>query len=397
MTASALVARSDGSMAGALRALANAGPLHQQNLMLISLEAIHTALSDRWDAKRDQIWNQVEKFLRHEFGPADLVLRLDELTVLVAQPDRTRMAAQTRCIQAAHDLLRFFLGDATAAAGAVKTVIEVRGDTIACAPVPAEQIAAVAAARDPERWAPCASVRCPILTPIGRPLFVDMALAPILTLQAGRHAGGFAGYSIRTGLVDADNGQPLDAHERDALRACDLASVDVVVLATAFAERRAAPQPTAPLVVPISSHTLAQSSGRYALLEAVHRLAPDERRRLVLELVDLEPGTPRGRLCELIAMARPHCRGVICQMEPTATHAETLRSAGATLSLRPEPEPPSEAGLLRQAPAYAAAAKLTHALMLHDLPLELAPVAALAGATHCTLRPSSAAIRVQAT
>lgn len=393
MSAAASVMRSDGSTAGALRALSALGPLQDQNPMLISIEAIRDTLGERWPSKCDSVWAQVDRFLRHQFGPEDLVLHLDELNALVVQPGRTRLAAQTRCIQAAYDLIRFFLGDSADARGAVKTVVELDGDQVTAAPIPPEQIAAVAAVRDTERWVAGATIRCPILTPIGRRLVVEAALAPILTLQAGRHAGGFAGYYVRTLLADVETGRTLDAQDRDKLRSCDLASIDVMVLGAAFTQRREASHPEAPLVVPVSAHTLAQSSARYALLEAARRLTPSERNSLALEIVDLEPGAPTGRICELVSIARPHCRGVICQLTATPANVEKLKSAGATLSLAPEADP-TEATLLRHTPAYLAAAKSVHAVMLHSIPLGLAPAAALAGATHCTLAGPPPAVAV---
>ncbi len=387
MSACAVASPNDGTVAGALKTLTSSGPIEGRNLNVISLDAIRSNLGDRWPSKRDQVWGQVEKFLRHEFRAEDLVLRLDELNVLIVQPGRPRIAAQTRCVRAANDLIRFFLGDSVQAGASVRMVEAIVGDEVVCAPLPRSQLDTALLAQDPAPRTPVCGSKTPILTPLGRNLSLELALRPVLALQ---HGAKVVGYCARAALRDATNGCAIGQDERGQLQSSDLAAMDVQTLDIAFRRRSALPQPNATLIVPLSYAALAHSSTRYSVLQAVHRLSADERQGLIVEIVDLEAGAPASRIAELAAIARPHCRGVICRMALNVDNAEKLKSAGATLSVVPPRSDLSETALLKREGALAAVLKITPTVMCHALPADLASVAAFIGVTHCTLAPPQA-------
>ncbi len=372
----------DGTVASALQALQAAGPIADQNLNLISLDLIKTNLGDRWPSKQEQVWNQVEKFLNHQFRPEDLILRLDDVSVLIAQPGRPHLAAQFLCVRAANELMRFFLGEASRGSVVVKTVTELDGAEVTCAPIPRRQLDAALLPRDSPNWAPLSAGNMPILTRQSRALSMEVSLAPVLALQGGASS---IGYAVRNVLTDAVSDHVLSREERAHLQPADLADADLKVLAAAFERRRELANPAATLIVPIAFTTLAHSSSRYASLQQIHHLSAEDRHGLILEILDFEPGAPAGRIAELCAIARPHCRGLICRMDISVSSAEKLKAAGATLSVQRDLTNASEHTFLKQEQAVAAVLKIIPTIMFHDVPAELLPVAACIRVTHCTV------------
>jgi len=216
-------------------------------------------------------------------------------------------------------------------------------------------------------------------------LEVVAELAPLLALHAAKTE---VGYAVATQAIDKATGRPLSRAERLTLLSSDMTGIDLKVLRAAFAKRQEAAHPTAPMVAPVSQTTLTNSTLRYALFQAVGQLTPVERQSFIWEIIDLEPGAPQGRLVDLVAMARPMCRGVICNTTLTRANAEKLKQAGATLSISVTPDV-TEAALLALGPSLSTALRLIPAVMVHSVPARLLAVAAFVGATHCTVTPST--------
>jgi len=370
----------DGTTKTTLQGLAAAGSLESQNLNMISLEAIRASFGAKWPAKRDIVWNQVERFLRHQFRGDDLVMRLDEVTALIAQPSCSRIAAQTRCAQVGHDLIQFFLGAEASGDVSVHTVEEVNDEGVFGRPLPASQMRAALMSRDPAAWARHATEPIPRWVRLGRDLEVVAALAPLLALHAAQPD---VGYTVETQTIDKSTGKPLTRDERLTLLSNDMSGLDLKILRAALATRLKLPQTTVPLVTPVSHTTLTNSKLRYELFQAVAQLTPIQRQSLIWEIVDLEPGAPQGRLVDLVAMVRPMCRGVICNMPLTRATAEKLKQAGATISVSVTPNV-TEAALLALGPSLSTVLRTIPAVIVHGVPAQLLPVTASLGVTHCT-------------
>jgi hypothetical protein len=388
MTSQDQVHEIDGTTKTTLQGLAAVGSLASQNLNLISLEAVRASFGAKWPAKRDIIWNQVERFLRHQFRGDDLVMRLDEVTALIAQPNSSRIAAQTRCAQVGHDLIQFFLGAEAAGDVEVQTVERFDDEGVVGRPLPAPQMRLALMSRDPSIWARHATEPIPRWVRLGRDLEAIAELAPLLALHASQPN---VGYAVETQAIDKDTGKPLTAGDRRTLLSRDVSGLDLKILRAAFATRQQLPQASAPMVTPVSYTTLTNSTLRYALFHAVSELAPAQRQSFIWEIVDLEPGAPQGRLVDLVAMTRPMCRGVICNTTLTRANAEKLKQAGATMSVSLA-STVTEDSLLAMGPALSTVLRLIPSVLVHRLPARLLPVAAILGVTHCTAWPSTAPV-----
>jgi hypothetical protein len=380
----------DGAAKSTLKSLAATGSLARQNLNLISLESIKSSFGPRWPAKRDIVWNQVERFLRHQFRGDDLVLRLDEVTAIIAQPNASRFAAQTRCAQVAQDLMQFFLGDQAEGGLSVQTVEEVTDKGVIARPLPPPQVRAALMGRDPHIWAREEAGPLPRLVRRGRDLEVGVELAPLVALHAAR---GDIGYAVESQAIDKTTGRGLTQAERLDLLSSDMSGIDLKVLKAAFAKRQQLTGAAGPIVTPVSQISLTNSSLRYTLFQAVSQLTPVERQSFIWEIVDLEPGAPPGRLVDLVAMARPMCRGVICNIALTRANAEKLKQAGATLSAS---LPSDVTALLALGPTLSSVLRLIPAVLMHGVPARLLAVAAFVGVTHCTATQPTSSVDLEA-
>ena len=102
------------SAAGAqdvLDRLQNTALLESGAVNVIGLDAIRRKLGDRWPHKRSQIWEHVERELERNLGPADIFLRTDDISYMIAQPGSAGFAAQSICLSILQDILKFFLGE----------------------------------------------------------------------------------------------------------------------------------------------------------------------------------------------------------------------------------------------------------------------------------------------
>lgn len=350
---------------------------------LISLAPIKSRLGERWLRKREQVWAHVEAFLNRQLRTEDMVVRLDDLNLLVVQPGRDPLAAQITCVRASSELMKFFIGDASTQSVDVRIVERVDESGVVTRAIEPDRLKAMVLATGPDLSGPARESALPLLTRLGRKLEVRVALDPLWSLAGGPRV---IGHYSRVGLSDADTGEPLSVEARRRLQSGDLVEVDICVLQGSLALRAASPSLFGSLILPVSYSTLANSSTRYQLMQVVQRLAPAERRSFGWEIVGLETGVPAGRLSELVGMARAQTRGVICQLEPSLANAEKVRAAGATLSIAPPDQIPfTERGLVRLGSHSALVFQAVKAVMAHEVPQGLLPLASSAGVTHCTL------------
>ena len=361
--------------------LLSSGAVDLEHVSVICLEPIRQRLGPRWERKRETIWTHVLAFMKRFFGPADLILQLDSLNVLIAQPEISPAAGRSRAVQAAAELMTFFLGDASASTVDVRLVASVDDGGVACAKMTAQQLEPLLLAAGADVAGPARSGAFPVLTPLGRKLRVRVDLRRVWSLKGSPRLVGYYGH---TTVIDAAAGEALDERGRAALLPSELCALDVELLREALQLRAAAPSLFGGLVLPVSYITIANSQTRYELLKAVRELPASSRRSFAWEIVDLDAGIPSGKLAEVVAMIRNHCRGVICRLPLTPENAEKAAAAGATLSVGPPELDYTEHQLLKQEKKVAAVVQRSRVLNLHGIPQPLAPVAGFIGVTHCT-------------
>jgi hypothetical protein len=364
------------------------------SVQLIGLEPIRAQLGERWPKKCEHVWRHFESVLLRQLPPHDLVVRIDDFHFLIAQTQERGASAQAICLRLAADLMRFFLGSASDSDIDVKQVTAAEADRLTCEALnPAHIRAALASESAAPRSAPAPETGAPAggrkrksfaaLTRLGRDLRLDLSLEPMWDLQNGlRTVGHFA----RTVLYDGQAGPEMPAHRRAELQPSDFLDLDLATLTEAISLRTSSPRSAGGLLVPVSYKVVSNSNSRYALLHAVQAFGPEAQNSFAWELVDLEPGIPPDRLAEIVALIRPHCRGVVCRIMPSRNAPDQLRRAGTTGSVAPEGgQPFTELALRRLAAPLTAIRRKIPAMLLHEVPQDLVAEAIRAGASHCTL------------
>lgn len=104
-----------------------------------------------------------------------------------------------------------------------------------------------------------------------------------------------------------------------------------------------------PLILPQSFRTVAGRRGRGAVTGAMK--TPDGlKKRLIVELLDINRGTPSGRLSEVVGLLNATCRGVFVRLHPGRNAAGPIRDVrlhGLTLDGSDLPDADGDAaGLL---------------------------------------------------
>ena len=179
----------------------------------------------------------------------------------------------------------------------------------------------------------------------------------------------------------------------DDIAFIDRASLD---FAAQFAGVEDKPQP--PVILPVSFRTMSTRKGRQTLISA-HGFAPTRvKSGVMVELIDVDHGTPEARLAEVTGLVGQLCKGVLCRLQPGRDVVGPVRGArlqGLTLDISDLGGSDSQVAshMLNVA---AQARGRTHALMIHGLPSEgYLDVAQVAGFTHASLKaaPSAFALR----
>ena len=376
---------------------------------LIGLDAIRSKIGERWEAKRARVWEHAEREIQRTIGPADLYLRLDDVTYLIALPSNPGFAAQATCLTVLQEVLKFFLGELRTSDMAVRSVSAIDGDSIVSAPVDLRTLRAGAAppaapaaspAPPPQRPAAGAAVapasaillseppvpvkewRPPLagrtfsqwLTPAKRPPFeLVVTDEPVWQLRQG----------LITSFVIDRAGAPLETD------AAALEEIDAVVFRHAAQLLAEQPSQGGPLVlhVPVHFTSLATQRTRLRLLGLTQAVREAMRQMVLLEICGLDPGVPPSRLIEVIGLVRSLFGGVLGRVRPSRPALAAVRGCGlrGVVIEAPLLAPLAPDGETRLKAFAAAAQGLSPNLIIHGLPhAGLIDAAAAAGFTHAS-------------
>ncbi|MDP3854044.1 hypothetical protein [Phenylobacterium sp.] len=145
-----------------------------------------------------------------------------------------------------------------------------------------------------------------------------------------------------------------------------------------------------PVILPISFRTVSARRGRSSLAAATEGSAEALKKRIIVELIDIDRGTPTGRLTEVAGLLNAICRGVFARLQPTRDVVFPVRDArlqGVTIDAADLA--PSDTDAAGQLLEFAGQARgLAPLLVAQGLPNDgYFAVAEVAGYTHGSLRP----------
>jgi len=215
----------------------------------------------------------------------------------------------------------------------------------------------------------------------GRRLWLDFAMETVTSLRHGTPAAG----RLARAVCDARSGAILSSADFGRLADEDHLHIDLETVASAKTILEA-PNAPAILILPVSFHTLSARKGRRDVTES---LGAALKGRVMLELMDVDRGTPLSRLSEVGGVAGALGRGVLVRLSPgrdAAAAVKGYRPHGVTVEASGLGEGDSEmaAGMLAFAEQTRGAAPT---VMVFGLPSEdFFAVAGVGGVTHASAR-----------
>jgi hypothetical protein len=368
--------------------------LGEGKVNIIALDAIVERSGARWEMRRQQVYDHVERTLERYLGLEGYFLRVSETDFLICQPGLGRFAGQAACLRYLREILSHFLGEGQLAdlgvhqvaklgAGRVEaTLVEASGlDRQAEQEAEREaEAAALAAAapRPPQEWSP-------ITASDGRDIKVSCTLEPVFELKGYTRIG----FRMRRRILLADSGEEVAPAVVAVLPRSDILRIDLATVERGLDRLRAEPDderaPT--LIVPVSYITLSNQRGRAEIVEAFKQARQLVDHGVICEVCDIE-GVPQVALLTAISLIRPFCLFVVGRLDGVspATIRE-LKGAGLQAISVECPRGLGEAEFLGWAKAaIGMARKAVRSVMIYrTASSRQAGMAALLNATHASI------------
>lgn len=313
----------------ALDRLAGSDRLERGAVFLISVEAIKERSGDRWEKKRDDVWGYLGRKLNEYLSYQDIHQQVSETEALVAMNTEEGVAAQAVGMKVLEDVLEFFLGAANRRDVRIKAVTKIDGPFLSCTEIDTEAVATARATALPE------PEREPIISPYqmkvsvqaerernpvsfvassGHRLQIEFALEHVISLRHGVTAVLRVEPTVRYHAT----GEVIPTRKFGKLSDEDLMALDRATLAFGglFLPQDARTQP--PLILPVSFRTMGGRKGRQLLI-GLPCASPDQvRQGAMIEFIDIDRGTPPGRLVEVVSLVSGVARGVLARLQPSA-------------------------------------------------------------------------------
>jgi hypothetical protein len=325
--------------AAVLERVAGTDLIERGCVTIISVEAIRERTGERWPRRRDDVWAYVERKLDEHLAFQDIRHRIGETDFLVAMTTEEGVAAQAVCLKILEDVLMFFLGAAEQIDLKLRAVTRIDGSEISYSELDPRRIAVArerAAAAPYQREVNPEEVkrRNPIsfVTAMGQSVRIDFAVEHLMSL---RHKVT-AALRIQPTVSVIRTGAPIPTHLFAKLADEDIAFIDHSTLkyGALFMPKDARSEP--PLILPASFRTMGGRKGRSALIGIEGVAAERVKHGVMIELIDIDRGTPTGRLVEVTGLVGQLCRGVMARVQPARDALAPLRGArmqGLTLDV----------------------------------------------------------------
>jgi hypothetical protein len=309
---------------------------------LISLEAVQQRFADRWQMRKDQVFDFAERVLERGVGPGGFYLRVSDTDFFIVHPELGRLAGQAACLRYLREVLNHFLGDAAMAGAGVLQVSQISKGRLEAQPVDAARADAahesgdfsddIEAVRLPA-WkegeaAPTARLNqwTPFVANDGRQLRISATLEPVYELK------GFTriGFRMIRRVIVVSTGEELTNQQAAALSAGDLLRADLATITRGIDRLRAesAGEKQLSLIVPVSFSSLSSQRGRAELVAPLKEAGSLVKLGVICEILDIE-GVPAGALLAATSLVRPFSLLVVGRLTtPTPSSISRLGGAG---------------------------------------------------------------------
>lgn len=303
--------------AAVLDRLSGSDRIEKGAVYVISVEAIRERSGPRWDKKRDDVWTYLHRKLNEHLSYQDVHHRISETDVLVAMTTEDGVAAQSVGMKVLEEVLQFFLGSVEPLDIRIKAVSAIEDGELVCVDVDPRIIVlaretATAAAYSKNISPEAHAQRTPVtfVASNGQRLQIDFALEHIVSLRNSVTAV----LRVEPKVTFNATGEVIPPRRFLKLSDGDLLAIDRATLAfgALFVPREPAVQP--PLIVPMSFRSMAGAKGRQMLTTIPGVAAQRVRQGAMVEFVDIDRGTPSGRLLEVVGLVGGLARGVVARL-----------------------------------------------------------------------------------
>jgi hypothetical protein len=390
-SADAIFARLDPEALSSIKRFQGSPLLADGRINVIALDPIADRLGERWEHRREQVYEHLERALARKLAATDFFLRVSDTVYLVAQPSAGCYAAQGLCVRALDEVVAFFLGPGPRQDVQVHKVTDLETDKIVAVPIDRHQatfdedrplmpslaeMRADSTLLSPARWSPFTASN-------GIHVRVSCTLEPVFEVK--RHTR--IGYRLRRRVLDTRTEQPLTMQQLSHLTRADLLRIDMATIARGMARLESAgdDEHQLSLIVPVSFVTLTNVEGRHLIAEAFARLRDVVLKGVICEICDIE-AVPHVALLQAASLIRPHTLFVVGHLDGIAPKGlGSLKETGLkALSLQCPANMVGDAefiGWLRS--VVTSTQRVCKSLMLYGCPNpRRAALAALVGATH---------------
>ncbi len=371
--------------------LASAGLIERGCVTIIGLDALKAQLGERWEARRERVWEAVEQRLRQRLRPSDVYARIGEVDLLLACGD-SREAALAVSLNILKELLAFFLGDRalsdrTAASLRLERVASAPGGGFRRQPVDPSTVRPAPVPRGAEAAPGPDWSALWLAASDGRELRIAFDFERLFSMRSLTGAA----VRLRPVVHDARTGQPLGPAWRETLSFQDVLSIDLMVLDVLKPLRDAGKAHK--VIAPLSLETLFSLRGRAGVIGRLSNADPSAGSAPILEILGVDGGTPKGRLAETVSVMKRCTRAVIARarLDRSCLKAMTgcqLSGVSADFADWPDEERRLLAGLWQFSKAAREIGSFRVAIGLPNA--AACGLAATVGVTHASVRDAKA-------
>lgn len=307
---------------------------------IVDVSAIRDHSPSSWPRRQQQVADYIMRSFRRRARDSDIILQLDEVRFILAQPGAPRAIAIACCGNVARETLGYFLGSNAPADVQVLLVSGMTGGAVQAAAIDqAELTAAISGAEageesrstalDGPKWEAMENQLSPpksVCVEISPKTEAALRLDPIWSIRQN----AVVSFLVVADIMREEDGRPpcfVRLSELEPKTALTLA-VEMLDYAMAAIAAGAANGQRFGIHLPIGIAALTTSRERLALARRLQAIDPADRALLVLELAECASGMPQSRLIDLVSAARPFCRAVVARVEGGLMPPRDWRSTG---------------------------------------------------------------------
>lgn len=364
-----------GSDPRALMGQLSAESFAQGVVNVIDVSAIHAHAPERWERRRLQVEDHLQRAFKRRARASDALFRLSETQFVAIQPEATRIAAIACCATIAQETLGYFLG-AEVSAPVKLLVASGYGEAgLAAADIRADEIA-VALSRKHTHHERLPDVEEALSRTVADKAesatrFVvqtNPTIEAILRLDPIWHPfhGAVASFLVQPLVFEKsiDGVHPLRLADLGS-RVAGAVAAHAIDHAAAVLREANAKGRSFGLHVVLPVDALTPSRERLMLQDRMKSFAGGVRERIVIELGDCADGMPQSRMVELVNAVKPYCRAVIARVAGDAPPMAKWRDAGLSgVAIVFDAPEQSEKALMRRLAKFANASVAPRTLVV---------------------------------